>query len=79
MTGVQTCALPILHRLNPLRTDFVAARVARDVVREIALDTGRVTGPVEGIDTIDPSFGMRAKWVASSRRADALARMRVVH
>lgn len=39
----------------------------------LALDTGRVTGPVEGIDTIDPSFGMRAKWVASSRRADALA------
>lgn len=39
----------------------------------LALDTGRVTGTVEGIDTIDPSFGMRARWVATSRRADALA------
>ena len=39
----------------------------------LALDTGRVTGHVEGIDTIDPSFGMRARWVATSRRADALA------
>jgi flagellar biosynthesis protein FlhA len=39
----------------------------------LALDTGRVTGPVEGIDTIDPSFGMRARWVATSRRADAVA------
>lgn len=39
----------------------------------LALDTGRVTAGVEGIDTIDPSFGMRAKWVASSRRADAQA------
>ncbi len=39
----------------------------------LALDTGRVTAAVEGIDTIDPSFGMRAKWVASSRRADAQA------
>ncbi len=39
----------------------------------LALDTGRVNGAVEGIDTIDPSFGMRARWVATSRRADALA------
>ena len=39
----------------------------------LALDTGRVNGTVEGIDTIDPSFGMRARWVATSRRADALA------
>ncbi len=39
----------------------------------LALDTGRVTGSVEGIDTIDPSFGMRARWVANSRRPDALA------
>mgnify|MGYP001764833832 CR=1 FL=1 len=39
----------------------------------LALDTGRVTSNVEGIDTIDPSFGMRAKWVATSRRPDAQA------
>jgi hypothetical protein len=40
----------------------------------LALDTGRVNGNVEGIDTIDPSFGMRARWVATSRRADAISR-----
>ncbi|HYD52451.1 MAG TPA: flagellar biosynthesis protein FlhA [Gemmatimonadaceae bacterium] len=39
----------------------------------LALDTGRVVGHVEGIDTTDPSFGMPAKWIAGSRRTDAEA------
>jgi flagellar biosynthesis protein FlhA len=39
----------------------------------MALDTGRVIAPVEGIDTVDPSFGMPAKWIAGARRVDAEA------
>jgi flagellar biosynthesis protein FlhA len=37
----------------------------------LALDTGAVTQPVEGMATVDPSFGMPARWVAPARRAEA--------
>jgi flagellar biosynthesis protein FlhA len=37
----------------------------------MALDTGRVIAPVEGMDTIDPSFGMPARWIAAGRRVEA--------
>ena len=39
----------------------------------LALDTGRVIGNVEGIDTIDPSFGMPARWIAMTKRNEAEA------
>jgi flagellar biosynthesis protein FlhA len=39
----------------------------------LALDTGRVIGNVEGIDTIDPSFGMPARWIATTKRMEAEA------
>jgi flagellar biosynthesis protein FlhA len=39
----------------------------------LALDTGSVRNSVEGIDTTDPSFGMPARWVATSRRSEAEA------
>jgi len=37
----------------------------------LALDTGGVSRPVEGIETVDPSFGMPARWIAGTRRAEA--------
>ena len=37
----------------------------------LALDTGNVMRPVEGIETVDPSFGMPARWVAPGRRIEA--------
>jgi len=37
----------------------------------LALDTGRIIGTVEGIDTIDPSFGMPARWIATNKRVEA--------
>jgi len=37
----------------------------------LALDTGRVIGTIEGIDTLDPSFGMPAKWIAITKRVEA--------
>jgi flagellar biosynthesis protein FlhA len=37
----------------------------------LALDTGQVIRPIEGMETVDPSFGMPARWVAANRRVDA--------
>ncbi|MDB4917739.1 MAG: flagellar biosynthesis protein FlhA [Gemmatimonadetes bacterium] len=37
----------------------------------MALDTGRATGNVDGMETIDPSFGMPARWIAGGRRIEA--------
>jgi flagellar biosynthesis protein FlhA len=50
------------------------AEIARGEVMPrflLALDTGRVIGNVEGIDTIDPSFGMPARWIATTKRMEA--------
>jgi flagellar biosynthesis protein FlhA len=50
------------------------AEIARGEVMPrflLALDTGRVIGHVEGIDTIDPSFGMPARWIAPNKRVEA--------
>ncbi|MBV9880921.1 MAG: flagellar biosynthesis protein FlhA [Gemmatirosa sp.] len=37
----------------------------------MALNTGGVVQEIDGMDTIDPSFGMPAKWIASTRRQEA--------
>ncbi len=50
------------------------AEIARGEVMSrflLALDTGRVIGGIEGIDTIDPSFGMPARWIATNKRVEA--------
>ncbi len=50
------------------------AEIARGEVMPrflLALDTGRVLSTIDGIDTIDPSFGMPAKWIATTKRVEA--------
>jgi flagellar biosynthesis protein FlhA len=50
------------------------AEVARAEVMPrflLALDTGGVIQAVDGMDTVDPSFGMPARWIAAGRRAEA--------
>lgn len=37
----------------------------------LALDTGSVAYPIEGIETIDPAFGLTARWIAPSRSVEA--------
>jgi flagellar biosynthesis protein FlhA len=37
----------------------------------LALDTGAVSRPIEGIETIDPAFGLTARWIAAARRVEA--------
>ncbi len=39
--------------------------------RELALNPGRVFGPVQGIATRDPAFGMEATWIEPSARDHA--------
>ncbi|MFL6592601.1 MAG: flagellar biosynthesis protein FlhA [Luteimonas sp.] len=39
--------------------------------RELALDPGRVFGPIEGIPGKDPAFGLDATWILPSQRAHA--------
>ena len=50
------------------------AEIARAEVMprfQLALDTGSVIHGVEGIETIDPAFGLTARWIAASRRVEA--------
>ncbi len=37
----------------------------------LALNPGEVSEPVDGIDTIEPAFGIPAKWISASRREAA--------
>ncbi len=39
----------------------------------MALDTGGVVGEIDGMETVDPSFGMPARWIAAPRRTEAEA------
>jgi flagellar biosynthesis protein FlhA len=39
----------------------------------LALDTSGQAGPIDGVPTVDPSFGMRAVWIARDRRGPAEA------
>jgi flagellar biosynthesis protein FlhA len=44
----------------------------------LALDTGSVYAPVEGVDTRDPSFDLPARWISADRRVEAEANGYVV-
>ncbi|WDV47711.1 flagellar biosynthesis protein FlhA [Clostridiaceae bacterium M8S5] len=37
----------------------------------LAMDPGMATGEIEGIDTIEPAFGLKAKWIIESEREKA--------
>jgi flagellar biosynthesis protein FlhA len=39
----------------------------------LALDTGNVVRTIDGIDAVDPSFGMPGRWIAPGRRVEAEA------
>jgi flagellar biosynthesis protein FlhA len=52
------------------------AEVARAEVMPrflLALNTGGVMQDIDGMDTVDPSFGMPAKWIAGTSRVEAEA------
>jgi len=39
----------------------------------MALNTGGVVAEIDGMETIDPSFGMPARWIAGARKSEAEA------
>ncbi|MEP6836188.1 MAG: flagellar biosynthesis protein FlhA [Gemmatimonas sp.] len=39
----------------------------------MALNTGGVVAEIDGLETVDPSFGMPARWISSARRTEAEA------
>jgi flagellar biosynthesis protein FlhA len=41
------------------------------VERELAINPGKVYGKVQGIDTVDPAFGMEAVWIEPALREQA--------
>ena len=61
---------------NVYRINLNGVRVGESTVypdRELAINAGRVFGPVQGIATRDPAFGMEAVWVEPAGRDHAQA------
>lgn len=61
--------LPGAYRLLLAGVPMAQGQVYPD--RELALNPGRVFGPLDGIKTTDPAFGMEAVWVEPAQRAHA--------
>jgi flagellar biosynthesis protein FlhA len=59
---------------NAYRINLGGVPIGEGVIhpdRELALNPGRVFGPVQGIATRDPAFGMEATWIEPSARDHA--------
>jgi len=59
---------------NVYRINLGGVPVGESIVypdRELAINPGRVFGPVQGISTRDPAFGMEAVWIDPSSRDHA--------
>ncbi len=52
---------PNRYRLTLMGVTVAEAEVYPE--RSLAIDPGSVTGPLEGIETRDPAFGMKAYWI----------------
>ncbi|MFI5309619.1 MAG: flagellar biosynthesis protein FlhA [Gemmatimonadales bacterium] len=78
--GILVPAIRIRDDVRLPSSDYViklrGSEVARGEVMPrffLALDTGGVIGPIDGVETTDPSFGMPARWISPSRRSEAEA------
>jgi flagellar biosynthesis protein FlhA len=59
---------------NAYRIRLAGVSIAESVVhpdRELAINPGRVFGPLNGLPTRDPAFGMEATWIEPSMREHA--------
>jgi flagellar biosynthesis protein FlhA len=59
---------------NAYRIRLAGVSIAENVVhpdRELAINPGRVFGPLNGLATRDPAFGMEATWIEPSMREHA--------
>ena len=62
---------PNLYRINLHGVPVGESTVYAD--RELAINAGRVFGPLQGIATQDPAFGMEAVWIEPANRDHAQA------
>ena len=62
---------PTVYRINFNGVPLGESTVHPD--RELAINAGRVFGPLQGIATRDPAFGMEAVWIEPSSRDHAQA------
>lgn len=76
--GVLIPQIRILDDVRLSANEYViklrGAEVARAEVLPrflLALDTGGVVEEMDGVETVDPSFGMPARWIAAARRSEA--------
>ena len=60
---------PNAYRIKLLGVIVGEAEVYAD--RDLAINPGQVFGPVAGIDTKDPTFGLEAKWIEPGQREQA--------
>ena len=60
---------PNSYRITLMGVTIGEAEIRHD--RELAINPGQVFGKVEGIETVDPAFGLEAVWIESSNRDKA--------
>ncbi|MFX5968739.1 FHIPEP family type III secretion protein, partial [Acinetobacter baumannii] len=59
---------------NVYRINLAGVPVGESIIypeRELAINPGRVFGPIQGIATRDPAFGMEALWIEPGQRDHA--------
>jgi flagellar biosynthesis protein FlhA len=59
---------------NVYRINLAGVPVGESIIypeRELAINPGRVFGPIQGIATRDPAFGMEALWIEPGQREQA--------
>ena len=75
MTGVQTCALPIssirFHDSSALGTNQYVVKIKGEEVARgeilvdyyLALEPTNPTGEIDGIETVEPAYGIPSRWI----------------
>lgn len=60
---------PNVYRITLMGVTIGEAEIRHD--RELAINPGQVFGKVDGIETIDPAFGLEAVWIEAKNRDKA--------
>ena len=60
---------PNVYRITLMGVTIGEAEIRHD--RDLAINPGQVFGKVEGIETVDPAFGLEAVWIENTNRDKA--------
>ena len=61
--------MPNVYQLTLMGVAVAEGEVYPD--RELAINPGQVFGPLEGVKTVDPAFGLEATWISASEKDKA--------